>query len=68
MKKYLTKGKKGHYGKYRNYLNNKNDIVDEINKLVTYYNSKINSFDTELENNIFHDNICNEIKKLERKL
>jgi hypothetical protein len=67
MEKYLTKGKKGHYGEYRNDLN-KNDIVDEINKLVSYYNSKINSFDTELENNIFHDNICDEIKKLEKKL
>jgi hypothetical protein len=63
MEKYLRRGRLGYHGKYTN--DDKNSIVMKINKLVDEYNKKINSFNTEIENNIFHQTMINKIKNLE---
>lgn len=59
---YLKKGNKGYFGRYTD--NNKNVIVDELDKLIDEYNAKINLFDTELENNIFHDMMNDKIENI----
>lgn len=64
---YLKRGKIGYHGSYIVGSTN-NKIVHEINELVEEYNQKINSFDTELENDEFHNLIHEKIKKCKQLL
>lgn len=62
MENYLPHGLMGYYGLY--YDSNKNEKIEKANKLVDEYNSKINTFETEKENDDFRNKIKEKINSI----